>query len=104
MNLKSFFPKSKLPAWLCVAVGYGAEGMFGGEENIAKDANGNITFDRRDIKRYRQWYLASDIDLSKIKTKSKALNVFLTILSAFKFPTPSLELSNGKFKVNATHF
>jgi len=26
------------------------------------------------------------------------------ILDAFKFPTPSLELSNGKLKVNAIHF
>jgi uncharacterized protein YfiM (DUF2279 family) len=103
-NLKSFFPKSNLPPWLCVSFGYGAEGMFGGTENIAKDENGNITFSRTDIKRYRQWYLAPDIDLSKIKTKSKVLNFALTVLSAFKFPTPSLELSNGKFRLNALHF
>jgi uncharacterized protein YfiM (DUF2279 family) len=104
INLKSFFPKSKLPDWLSVSVGYGAEGMFGGTENIAKDANGNITFDRRDIKRYRQWFLAPDIDLSKIKTKSKAIHFMLMVFSAFKFPTPSLEFSNGKLKAHAIHF
>jgi uncharacterized protein YfiM (DUF2279 family) len=104
VNLKSFFPKSNLPKWLAVSFGYGAEGMFGGEENIAKDANGNITFDRRDIKRYRQWYLAPDIDLSKIKTKSKAVHFMLMVFSAFKFPAPSLEFSNGKFRLNAIHF
>ncbi|MCX6318478.1 MAG: DUF2279 domain-containing protein [Bacteroidetes bacterium] len=103
-NIKSFFPKSTVPAWLCVAVGYGAEGMFGGTENIARDANGSVTFNRTDIKRYRQWYLAPDIDLSKIKTRSKALNFVLTVLSAFKFPAPSLEFSNGKFRLNAIHF
>ena len=103
-SIKSFFPKSKLPDWLCVSVGYGADGMFGGEENLAKDDNGVITFDRRDIKRYRQWYLAPDIDLSKIKTKSKAVNFMLTVLSAFKFPAPSLELSKGKLRLNAIHF
>jgi len=103
-SLKSFFPKSKLPGWLCVSAGYGAEGMFGGEENIAKDAGGNITFDRRNIKRYRQWYLAPDIDLSKIKTSNKVLNFVFLVLSAFKFPAPSLEFSNGKFRVNAIHF
>jgi hypothetical protein len=85
-------------------LGYGAEGMFGGEENIAKDANGNFTFDRRDITRRRQWYLAPDIDLSKIKTKSKLVNFMFTIFSAFKFPTPSLEFSKGKLRVNAIHF
>jgi uncharacterized protein YfiM (DUF2279 family) len=103
-SLKSFFPKSKLPGWLCVSLGYGAEGMFGGEENIAKDTGGNITFDRRDIKRYRQWYFAPDIDLSKIKTNSKVLNFVFLVLSAFKFPAPSLEFSNGKFRANAIHF
>jgi len=104
VNLKSFFPKSKLPDWLSLSIGYGAEGMFGGTENIARDANGNITFNRTDIKRYRQWYLAPDIDLSKIKTKSKALHFIFTVLSAFKFPTPSLEFSNGKIKGHWMHF
>lgn len=104
VNLKDFFKDSNLPAWLSVAVGYGAEGMFGGTENIGRDENGNVIFDRRDIKRYRQWYLAPDIDLTKIKTGKKGLKFLFTVLSAFKFPTPSLEFANGKFKVHAVHF
>lgn len=104
VNLKSFFPKSKLPDWLSLSFGYGAEGMFGGFENIWTNGNPGFLVNRTDIKRYRQWYLAPDIDWSKIKTKSKAVNFFFTVLSAFKFPTPSLELSNGKFKVHAIHF
>ena len=32
-NLKSFFPGSNIPPWLNVAIGYGADGMFGGFEN-----------------------------------------------------------------------
>ncbi len=104
VSITSFLPKSKLPDWLCISIGYGAEGMFGGEENITKDEIGNITFDRRDIKRYRQWYLAPDIDLTKIKTRKKGLRFLFTVLSAFKFPAPSLEFSNGKFRFNALHF
>ena len=103
-TLKSFFPTSKLPNWLAIAVGYGASGMFGAEENLAKDDAGNITFDRRDVRRYRQWYLAPDIDLTKIKTKKKGLKFLFTVLSAFKFPAPSLEFSRGRFRVNAIHF
>lgn len=103
-NLKSFFKNSNLPPWLSVAVGYGAEGLFGGTENIGKDDNGNIIFNRPDIKRYRQWYLAPDIDLSKIQTNKKGLKFLFTVLSAFKFPTPSLEFSDGKFKLHAIHF
>jgi hypothetical protein len=103
-NLKSFFPKSKLPAWLNISVGYGADGMFGGFENLAKDKDGNITFDRRDIQRYRQWYLAPDIDFTKIKTNKKWLRTAFHFLNAFKFPAPALELSNGKLKAHAIYF
>jgi Predicted periplasmic lipoprotein (DUF2279) len=103
-NLKSFFPKSKLPAWLQISVGTGAEGLFGANENIGKDDNGSITFNRTDIKRYRQWYLAPDIDLTKIKTKRKGIKVALNILNIVKFPMPSLEYSNGRFKLNALTF
>jgi hypothetical protein len=85
-------------------VGYGASGMFGAEENFAKDDAGNVTFDRRDVRRYRQWYLAPDIDLTKIKTRKKGLKFLFTVLSAFKFPAPSLEFSRGRFRVNAVHF
>jgi hypothetical protein len=98
-NLKSFFPDSKLPAWLNVAFGYSADGMFGGFENTAKDKDGNIIFDRRDIPRVRQYYIAPDIDLSRIKTHSKFLNTLLTGLNAFKFPAPAVMIdSKGKWK------
>jgi len=103
-NLKSFFPESNLPAWLSVAVGYGADGMFGATSNIAHDSSGNITFDRSDIKRYRQWYLSPDFDFKKIRTRRKGLKLLFTVLSAFKFPAPSLEFSNGSFKLHAVTF
>ncbi len=103
-NIKSFFPKSKMPAWINVAVGTGAEGLFGANENIGKDASGNINFNRTDIKRYRQWYFAPDIDLTKIRTKKKGIKVALNILNIVKFPMPSLEYSNGRFRVNAITF
>ncbi|MBL0056615.1 MAG: hypothetical protein IPP31_10600 [Chitinophagaceae bacterium] len=87
-----------------MAVGTGAEGLFGANENIGKDASGNITFNRPDIKRYRQWYLAPDIDLSRIKTKRKGIKLALNLLSIVKFPTPALEYSNGKFRFNLISF
>ncbi|MGH2647156.1 MAG: DUF2279 domain-containing protein [Ginsengibacter sp.] len=97
-NIKSFFPDSKLPQWLSLSVGYGAEGMFGARSNVAVDENGNITFDRSDIKRYRQWYISPDVDFSKIRTNKNGLKILFFVLDAFKFPAPTLEYSNGSFK------
>ena len=98
LNLKSFFPKSNIPAWLNVSTGYGAEGLFGGFENKATDKAGNITFNRPDIKRFRQWYLSPDIDFTRIKTNKKAVRVLLDALNIIKVPAPVIELSNGKVK------
>lgn len=103
-NLNDFSKTKKLPAWLNISFGYGANGMFGGEDNIAEDKNGNIIFDRNDIRRYRQWYLAPDIDLTKIKTNSKVLRTVFFALNSFKFPAPALEFSNGKIRGHLLKF
>ncbi len=103
-NIKSFFKNSHLPSWLNIAVGYGADGMFGGTENILKDKNGVVLFNRTDVPRYRQWYLAPDIDLTKIKTKSKFLKTTFFLLNSLKFPTPSLGFSKKGIEWNWLHF
>lgn len=103
-NVHSFFPASKFPRWLNISIGTGAEGMFGANDNIGKDKNGNITFNRPDIKRYRQWYLAPDIDLTKIRTKRKGVKLALTLLNIIKVPAPALEYSNGSIKFHVISF
>ncbi|MGZ8557382.1 MAG: hypothetical protein ACXWWC_03575 [Chitinophagaceae bacterium] len=95
VNLKSFFQKNNLPSWLNIAIGYGADGMFGETDNKWTDTN-SIEHDRSDIKRWRQFYISPDIDFTRIKTKSKFLKTGLFILNSFKFPAPSLEFSNNK--------
>jgi hypothetical protein len=104
INLKSFLPKSKLPAWLNVAVGYGADGMYGGFDNKWIDQSGNEVT-RFDIPRKRQFYLAPDIDFTKIKTNKKWVKTVFTFLNAFKCPAPALMMdSKGKLKAYAIYF
>ena len=50
-NIRSFFPKSKLPSWLQLSIGMGAAGMFGARSNIGRDSSGNINFNRTGIPR-----------------------------------------------------
>lgn len=103
-NLKSFLAQSSLPAWLNIAVGYGADGMYGGFRNEWKDEAGNeIT--RFDIPRTRQFYLGPDIDFTKIKTRSKFLKTSFALLNAFKCPAPALMIdSKGKLRAYALYF
>jgi uncharacterized protein YfiM (DUF2279 family) len=103
-NVHSFFPESKWPKWLNIAVGTGAEGMFGAIDNVGKDDNGVVNFNRPDIKRYRQWYLAPDIDLTKINTNKKGLKFAFRMLNFIKIPMPTLEYGNGSFKFRAIGF
>lgn len=103
-SLKTIFPSTALPPWLGISVGYGAAGMFGGYRNLAYDESGAVTFDRRDITRYRQWYLAPDIDLSRIPVKSPFLHAVFSALGILKFPTPALEYSRGSFHLRGLVF
>ncbi len=103
-NLKSFLPHSNLPPWLSIAVGYGAQNMYGGYTNVWKDPNTLQTIDRSDITRYRQFYLAPDIDFSKIPWKSKFMRDFTKMIN-LKAPLPSIEFNTlGKVKINPVHF
>lgn len=95
-SIGSFIRKeSRFPKWICVSVGYGADGMLAPTTNPAEDPEGNPLphFDR-----VRQYYLSFDIDLTKIETNSKALRFTLKLFSFIKIPSPTVELdSKGKF-------
>jgi uncharacterized protein YfiM (DUF2279 family) len=105
-NIKSFFPDTKLPAWLNVAAGYGADGMFGGFSNQwTETPYSSFLIDRSDIKRVRQFYLAPDIDFTKIKTNKKWLRTAFHFLNAFKMPAPALMLdTKGKLRFLRFYF
>lgn len=94
-NLHSFAKESKLPKWLNVAVGYGATGIFGGFENTWKNEDGS-TQTRYDIRRVRQFYLAPDIDLSKVSINGKTPKLFRLLNGLkLKFPMPAIEFNTA---------
>ena len=75
---------SKIPRWLNLALGYGAEEMVYGSED-ENNANGYSS--------YRQYYLGIDFDLSHIHTKSKFVNTMLFIVDMIKLPAPAIEFN-----------
>ena len=95
-NIYSFLKDdSNFPKWLNLSVGYGAQDMI-----FARDgANISAGFDP-----YRQYYLAPDIDLTRIPTKRKGIKAALRILNLFHIPGPALEFSRGGMKAKLLFF
>ena len=98
-NLHSFFKASKIPTWLNVAVGYGAEGMITGNEDLV-----NTVF-LPETERFRQFYFSFDADLTKIKTKSHVLKTVFEVFNTIKIPAPTFEISSrGDFTFHYFYF
>ncbi len=95
-NIHSFTNgKNKIPKWLNIAAGYGIDGVTGGEYNVA-----NLPF----FNRRRQYYLGLDMDLTKIKTKSKVMKIIFNTFSFIKFPSPALEMTKDGSKFHWLYF
>jgi len=86
-NLYSFSKGSKIPKWLNLAVGYGANGMVSGNtENNPQNST-------QKVERFRQFYLSFDVDLTKIETKSHFLKTIFSVFNTIKIPAPTIEYS-----------
>lgn len=95
MPVNKILLKHYLPPWLNIAVGYGANGMYGEFENIT-DYN-SVPIPK--TQRYRQYLLSLDIDWTRIKTRSKFLQVLFKGMTFIKLPFSTLEYnSKGQFK------
>lgn len=99
-NLWSFNKTSKIPKWLNIAFGYGAEGMISADEDIFIN-----TIFLPERKRFRQYYVSLDIDLTKIKTRSKLLKTVFSTINFIKIPAPTFEItSKGTSKFHLLYF
>lgn len=92
VNPTSFFKNTgKFPKWLNIAFGYSSYGMIGARTDL-------YLFKADDGKFYmwekeRRYYLSLDIDLTRIKTRSKFLKSIFSVFNTVKFPAPALQFS-----------
>jgi len=99
-NIWSFNKKSKIPKWLNIAFGYGAEGMISANEDLFIN-----TIFLPERKRFRQYYISLDVDLTKIKTRSKLLKTVFSTINFIKIPAPTFEItSKGTSKFHFLYF
>lgn len=85
VNISAFIPESKIPKWLNIALGYGGTGMVKARMSDEQDMYHEINQHRR------QYYLSIDLDLSKIKTKSRVLYTLSKAFGFIKIPAPTIE-------------
>ena len=93
MNINSIFKadNSQFPDWLNLALGHSAKDMTS-PNNTSNDG------------RYRQLFLSFDIDLMRIKSKNKILNVLSNVFGYIKIPFPTVEYSNNQFTLHPIYF
>jgi len=93
--INKIIPNKITPDWLNIAIGYGANGMYGEFENITSYNGVAIP----ETERYRQYLLSLDIDWTRIKTDSKFLQILFKGMTFIKLPFSALEYnSKGKLK------
>ena len=89
-NLHAFTKETKIPKWLNLAFGYGADGMLSG--NVKNE----IPISVENPVRFRKFYLGFDVNLQKIDTKSHFLKAIFSVFNTIKIPAPTLEYSVNK--------
>jgi hypothetical protein len=80
-----------VPKWLHLSIGFGADGMLGGDDNIW-DQNGKV-YNRTDVARSRQIYISFDINFEHFVPKQNWKKVLFFTINQFKFPAPTLEIN-----------
>lgn len=83
------------PRWLNLAAGYGAEDMVYARDGENRAAGYDPC---------RQYYLAVDIDLTAVRTRSRAVRTLIYIANMVRFPAPALEFSRKRVKFHALYF
>lgn len=92
VDINKIFHKKILPEWLVVSVGYGAEGLLGGHDNVWQSAAGNpVSYSH--IARTKRFFISVDIIATTLMGKNKIFNYLFSPFLFLKFPAPAIELN-----------
>ncbi len=94
-DMHAFFKESKIPKWLNLAAGYGAQNMV-----FARDSQNNVA----GFQAYRQYFLGLDFDLSYIKSNKKWVRTLLFLADMIRIPAPALEMNKNGVKASLLYY
>lgn len=90
-----------IPDWLCLSVGYSANGMLGEFSNRRFWGGRPLP----EVPRYRQFLFSLDIDTSRIPARRKWVRLLLDGLAFVKVPFPALEINTlGQVRGHGFYF
>ncbi|MGC4020511.1 MAG: DUF2279 domain-containing protein [Cyclobacteriaceae bacterium] len=92
LDINSIFNRKILPSWLLLTVGYGADGLLGGHDNVWQDSGGK-TIDYSNVVRTKRFFLSVDLNTRMIRKRSKLLHYLFAPFVLLKFPAPTLEIN-----------
>ncbi|HCW07098.1 MAG TPA: hypothetical protein DGG95_07020 [Cytophagales bacterium] len=92
VDINSMFNKKILPHWLLITVGYGAEGLLGGHDNVWQNAQGE-TIDYSNIARTKRFFISVDLNIGSLRTRNKIYSYLLAPFVLLKFPAPAIEFN-----------
>jgi len=81
-----------LPSWLSLAVGYGAEGLMGGHDNVWRGSNGQLN-DYASFSRTKRIFISVDLNPAGLRMENRLLNYVFAPFVLIKFPAPALEIN-----------
>lgn len=89
-------PNTSILKWLNLAIGFGADNLYGGFTNEWQEGSDKFFLDPEAYPRIRRFYLSMDVDFEKIRTRSPFLKSMLSVFNIFKMPAPTIGVdSNG---------
>lgn len=92
LDINKVFNAKILPGWLLLTIGYGAEGLLGGHDNVWRGGEGGLR-DYSSVTRTKRLFISVDINANHLREKNKLMNYLFAPFVLIKFPAPALEFN-----------
>ena len=92
IDINSILCRKVFPNWLLLTIGYGAEGLLGGHDNVWQTTDGK-TIDFSNVARTKRFFISVDLNAGVLRTKSKLFSYLFAPFVLLRFPAPAIEIN-----------
>lgn len=95
IDINSLLKRKIFPPWLLLTIGYGADGLFGGHDNVWQNREGK-TMDYSNMARAKRFFISVDLNTGVLRNKNKLFNYLFAPFVVLKFPAPAVEVNEER--------